>query len=328
MNLSKYSTLILFIFLAPISQIKAQHESFPAWIPEVDSISIVSSVDGTAQPSLIFSPETDKAVPLLVGLHTWSGNFKQPLDAPYAEWCKNNDWAFIHPNYRGPNSNPGSAGSDLVVADVIDAVNYMREYHAIDNSRIYLIGGSGGGYNALQVVAKAPDIWTAVSVWVPISDMKAWYYDNIKAGSHYAQDQISALGGAPGDNDVVDIQYIERSPIYWLQNATGVPISIGAGINDGHTGSVPIRHSLNAFNKLANVNDRIPEEVIDFMVHEAMVPDSLSFSGQDPDYPANKQPLFRRESDNVTITIFEGAHDILFETGLRWLSTQEKGQER
>ena len=64
------------------------------------------------------------------------------------------------------------------------------------------------------------------------------------------------------------------------------------------------------------------------MVHEAMVPDSLSFSGQDPDYPANKQPLFRRESDNVTITIFEGAHDILFETGLRWLSTQEKGQER
>ena len=35
-------------------------------------LQIKSSLDGTLQPSLFYHPQTDAAVPLVVGLHTWS----------------------------------------------------------------------------------------------------------------------------------------------------------------------------------------------------------------------------------------------------------------
>ena len=35
-------------------------------------LQIKSSLDGTLQPSLFYHPQTEKPVPLVVGLHTWS----------------------------------------------------------------------------------------------------------------------------------------------------------------------------------------------------------------------------------------------------------------
>jgi hypothetical protein len=31
----------------------------------------------------------------------------------YAEWCQQNDWIFVHPNFRCPNRTPEALGSDL-----------------------------------------------------------------------------------------------------------------------------------------------------------------------------------------------------------------------
>ncbi len=297
------------------------------WPELVKKAEIVSSLDGTPQPSLTYAPNQKTNIPLLVALHTWSGDYKQKESAKFAQWCIENGWAFIHPNYRGPNKNPQSAGSEFVISDIKDAVNYMIETSAIDTNRIYLIGGSGGGYNALQVVAKMPDIWAGVSAWVPITDLNAWYYDNRKSGRHYADDIISATGGIPGSGVSIDQQYYERSPIHFLADSLHVPVDIAAGIYDGHQGSVPIRHSLLAFNKLAQPEDQLTTSEISFFVDSAKVPLHLHTVIYDPTYPNNKTPLFRRVSENVRITIFDGAHDTLYETGLTWLKHQEKGKK-
>ena len=107
----------------------------------------------------------------------------------------------------------------------------------------------------------------------------------------------------------------------------GVPIDINAGIHDGHTGSVPISHSLYAFNILAEVNGFkekiISKELIKSFTEDEMIPQGLKDEYVD-DAIYKGKVLFRREAGQVRITIFDGGHDIYHKAGFEWLSSKKK----
>ncbi|HMZ08774.1 MAG TPA: prolyl oligopeptidase family serine peptidase [Anaerolineales bacterium] len=293
------------------------------WPSEVTAIEYISPADNTPQPALFYKPATHQPAPLLVALHTWSGDY-QSLSLPYAEWCIKNNWVLIHPNFRGPNDHPEATGSDMAIQDILSAVDYAKKNANVDPNRIYLVGASGGGYTALMVVARDPDIWAAASVWVPITDLSAWYYQSKKIQPEYADDIVKSLGGAPGDSAEVDLAYQERSPITHLSPSITTPIDINAGIHDGHLGRVFIDHSLLAFNALADPKDQILDNDINYLVNNAQVPKHLIDPFlSDPSYGVN-QPLFRKQSGRVRITIFDGGHEIIFNAALTWLSMQSK----
>jgi len=289
---------------------------------QVRQIHYISSADATRQPALFYSPKTKKTCPLLVALHTWSGDYTQK-NVPYAEWCIEKNWVLIHPNFRGPNNNPHATGSDKVIKDIICAVDYAKANANIDTERIYLIGGSGGGHAALLMAGRCSDIWAGVSAWVPITDLKQWYLQCKKTGRKYADDIVNSCGGIPGESLSVDIEYKNRSPVTYLQNAIGLPLDINAGIMDGHTGSVPVSHSLRAFNILAAEQDRISESDIKYFVEKAKVPPHLKTLVKDPTY-GQKQPLFRRTCRKTRLTIFDGGHEIVHKAALTWLEKQKK----
>ena len=100
--------------------------SEPAWPSEVREVSIACSYDGTSQPALFWSPETGGPHPLLVALHTWSGDYRQIESLNYFQWCREQGLVFIHPNFRGPNFNPLACASEAAVNDVLDAVEYGK----------------------------------------------------------------------------------------------------------------------------------------------------------------------------------------------------------
>ena len=286
-----------------------------------------SSADSTDQPAMFYAPESKTAVPLLVGLHTWSADYRQ-VGAPrcsYGPWCIKNKWAFIGPNFRGPNRTPQATGSQLVVDDIISAVEYARQTANVDENRIYLVGASGGGHAALLLAGRAPKIWAGVSAWVGISDLKAWHAECKKAKRRYAGEIEKSCGGAPGKSDAVDLEYKNRSPLTWLAEAkrAGVRLDINAGINDGHSGSVPISHSLRAFNAVADPADRISDDDIAHMVEKAAIPAHLQKKLSDPAY-GSKIPLLRKTSGSARITIFKGGHEIVETAALTWLSRQKK----
>ncbi len=183
------------------------------WQRQIEEVTYVSSGDGSAQPALCYMPRGSKPVPLLVGLHTWSGNYTQARGALYAQWCIDRGWAFIHPNFRGPNNNPDATGSELVVQDIISAVNYAKTRRRIDESRIYLVGCSGGGYAALLMAGRVPDIWAGVSAWGPISDLNAWYQHCKNNNLGYADQIVASCGGVPDSSPEVDSQHPKRSAI-------------------------------------------------------------------------------------------------------------------
>lgn len=294
--------------------------------PGCVKITYVSSADNTGQQAVFFAPENPEGAPLLVALHTWGGDYRQTYHDTCARWCAEHGWAYIHPNFRGPNIRPEATGSELAVQDIADAVEYAAKTAGIDRSSVYLVGTSGGGYMALLMAGRRPDLWAAVSAWAAISDLNAWYFETLKAGRNYHKDIAASCGGAPGDSPEVDAEYVKRSPLTHLPNASGLRLHINAGIQDGHSGSVPVSHSLRAFNSVAAPDDRLTEEEIGFFVEKADVPPGLENALEMPEY-GNKPPLFRRTSGRVSITIFKGGHELVPEAAMAWLQSIHEGEK-
>jgi len=60
-----------------------------------------------------------------------------------------------------------------------------------------LIGGYGGGYAALLMAGRHPEIWAGVSAWCPISDIEAWYAESKTSQSGYAENIEKSCSGNP-----------------------------------------------------------------------------------------------------------------------------------
>lgn len=63
--------------------------------------------------------------PLIVSLHTWSGNYEQE-DLLIKEIIKR-DYNYIHPDFRGPNKTYEACGSEFVIQDIEDAIAFAIE---------------------------------------------------------------------------------------------------------------------------------------------------------------------------------------------------------
>ncbi len=284
-----------------------------------------ADIEIKGQKALFDVPEGAGPFPLLVHLHSWSATYNNSseLKEVRAEAARRS-WVFLSPDFRGPNNRPEACGSDLAVADIVDAVAYARKNVKIDAKRIYLVGGSGGGHMSLMMAGRHPKLWTAVSSWVPISDLAAWHASTKAKGLRYAQMMEQCCGGPPGP--ATEAEYRKRSPLTHLSKAKGLPISIHAGIHDGHAGSVPVSHSLWAFNVLAKANGKpamaFSDDEIRYMADREQVPSAIALPQPQPEgkFPA----LLRRSAGSARITIFEGGHATDFLTAVSWLADHVK----
>ena len=305
-------------------------KDWPKWRERL--VQVKSTLDGTDQPCYFWAPEaaSAEAVPLVVGLHTWSGDYTQLVHyKTVLEYAMKAGWAFVGPNFRGPNSTPAGCGSDLAVQDIVDAVNYAKGRVKIDASRVYIIGGSGGGHMTLLMLGRHPETFAAGAAFCPITDVARWHADSLAdhpgRGKGYAKMLESACGGTPKEKPA---EYAHRSPLTWLERAkaAGVPAYICTGIHDGWKGSVPVGHSFRGFNALADEKDRISEEDIAYFEANQAVPPALASKWEeDPFYGKKNLIHFRRTSGLARLTIFEGGHGGNFPAGFDFLSRQRKG---
>lgn len=324
-----FITLLFLTTIFPLT-IHSQNPDVKGYPPEIQEIRYTSSADQSEQSALFYQPLPDKTSkrPLLVALHTWSGNYKQTGGKTYARWCIDQNWVFIHPDFRGPNWTPAAMGSDLAVADILSAVEYAKKNASIDENRIYLIGVSGGGHASLLLAGRAPGVWAGVSAWCGISDIAKWHDETQKAGSGYWKHIEKALGGDPNLNPKLKADADHRSPLSWLDQAPGVNLDINHGITDGRSGSVPFSHSLHAFNQVlpSQSPERLPSETI-AQAWVSGTPDPLPNSQSliDPLY-GTRPPVYRKISGNTRVTLFQGGHEIIHLAALNWLAQQRKGK--
>lgn len=297
-------------------------------LPALTEISIASTLDGEKQPVLYWAPEKAKTQPtvLFVFLHSWSSDFKQNNSKWQAEAVKRG-WIYLHPNFRGVNNSPKACGSKFARQDILDAIDFIHKNFKVDQSRIYLAGVSGGGHMSLLMAGHHPDRFSAVSAWVGISDIADWYRFHVKDGvpQKYAKMILQSFGGPPGKSAAIDAEYVDRSPIHHLSASADLPIDIFAGVNDGHAGSVPVRHSLVAFNEIAKVHGT--SVVSDREMRQLWENRQLSSpqaSDKVTDETLGREIKLRRESKHSRVTIFEGGHESIPAAAIAWLATQSR----
>ena len=300
---------------------------------KASEIAFKSTADGTMQPAFLRYPEKAKRekVPLLVALHSWSYGYTM-LDPATWAWTesKKRGWALLYPHFRGPNNTPEGCGSDLAVQDIADAVAFAKRSLCIDEDRVYLLGGSGGGHMALLMAARHPEIWAGVYAACPISDIARWYVESSDPARNlfpgYAKKILASCGGTPAEKPA---EYANRSPVTHLPAARGkVPVDICTGIHDGHRkaggGSVPCGHAIRAYNCLADEKDRVSEDLIAEMERTENVPDAELFRGTDPFF--RRKIFLRRVSGSVRLTVFDAGHSGNYAAGAYWLDRQRRGR--
>lgn len=306
--------------------------SLPTWrehVPEVQRIELPASADDSRQPALFYDSGSARDKPLLLVLHSWSTDYRQTIDIPLARFAIDNDWVFMHPDFRGANDGrPESTASSLVISDMEDALAYAREHARVDPSRIYLLGYSGGAMNALHLASRHPDTFAGIAAWVPVYDLTSWYRWNAERGEKYAGEIEQACGGVPNEGTPAHAECLQRSPRARLDEVRGeLTILIAHGIDDT---TVPPDQALRAFNDLAREADRIPEAQVRQLRETREVPAALVQRSvhRQRDYPhfaeAEAEVLLHLQSGPAELILFDGGHDMLYRPGLAWLARQRR----
>lgn len=298
-------------------------------LPMLKKITVTSTLDKTPQTSLLWAPKTarEEPTPLLIWLHSWSADYRQEASLDYQKQAVRRGWILLLPDFRGPNKRPEACGSKLARTDIVDALGHVERHYKVDPERVYLAGASGGGHMTLLMAGYYPQRFSAVSAWVGITDLPEWYRFHAPEGKPqgYALDILGVLGGKPGESQEIDADYRARSPIHFLHQVGDLHVDIAAGVKDGHTGSVPIAHSLQAFNRIAATNG--DDGVSDDEAEQLWTAEKLTSpqaSDQVTDETYGREILLRRISGNSRVTIFQGGHEGLPEACCAWLAKQQR----
>ncbi|MCC5930131.1 MAG: prolyl oligopeptidase family serine peptidase [Cyclobacteriaceae bacterium] len=312
---------LLLLFLYPILSLQSQDPAWDdtsrkAWPETFKDIEIVSSVDGKIQKAYFYASKSVNPRPLVVSLHTWSNNYQQA--DPLIKEILERDYHYIRPDFRGPNNTPEACGSPLVATDIDDAIDFAIQNAMVDPHNIHIIGTSGGGHATLITYMQSRHDIRSFSAWVPISDIAQWYYESKGRNARYASHIALAT---TGDENRFDPQEaLKRSPLHMqtpVERRVNSKLYIYTGIHDGYTGSVPITHSLQMYNKV--VSDYRPANG-EALISENLIQQLLA-SRYNPTAPqttiaARQIHLQRNFEDKVQILLFEGGHEMLVDAAL------------
>ncbi|QDU39939.1 Prolyl oligopeptidase family protein [Maioricimonas rarisocia] len=297
-------------------------------VPELEVRTISSTIDGAEQPVRVSAPEsaTTRPTPLLISLHTWSSDYRQDR-SPWVREAVQRGWIYVQPNFRGRNDKPAACGSELARQDVLDALDWARRTWQVDDERIYLAGVSGGGHMTMLMAGYYPERFSAISAWVGISDLAEWYRFHSSDGEvgNYARMVAACCDGAPGTSAKVDAEYASRSPINFIARVGDLRVDLNAGVKDGKSGSVPIHHTLRAFNAIAAAGgySTISDAEMDYLWENGRLESPLP-GDEDEDPTYGREIWLRREAGPARVTIFEGGHEAVPEAACAWLEQQSR----
>lgn len=293
------------------------------WSPEFERVEIPSSKDGVIQKAFMYRTTCNTPQPLIVSLHTWSGNFTQK--DPLAREIIARNWNYIHPDFRGANKKPGTMGSPEALADIEDAIQYALKHTNADPHDVHIIGVSGGGFATLAAYMNVVYPVKSFSAWVPISDIEAWYWESVGRNSRYAKDILNVVS-ADGKTFKKETA-IANSPLrqsYPVERRKAARLFIYTGVHDGYKGSVPITQSLNMYNRLIGELKYGTSDMGEIMMKAMTDPDLVSpkemldLLGKcmSPDCKKNKKLFDRdvhllRNYKTIRLTVFEGRHEQL-----------------
>lgn len=293
------------------------------WRSEFREVSIPSSMDGQIQKARVFFSSSLRPQPLIVSLHTWSGNYNQ--EDPLANEAMLRNWNYIHPDFRGPNNRPVACGSPQVISDLKDAIHFMIREGKVDSTNIHIIGVSGGGYLALMAYQKLDFPVKSFHAWVPVSDLTSWYWESKGRNSRYAAD-IEKIAAKDGHMNWKELR--RRSPLQLSVPAKKRKFSslhLYAGVHDGYSGSVPISHSILYYNKVVAAFRPLDKSALvkEEEWHKLLIT-QVNSNADTTCRIGGRVIHLKREFPELSLTIFEGGHEMLSAQALSLIKIDDR----
>jgi dienelactone hydrolase len=325
-NLHTFTLLLLSMLLSLLSYSTVFAQENPQWDDTQKKnwseifqlIEIPSSLDDSLQKAYFYKTTSPTPQPLIISLHTWSGDYTQ--QDPLAEQVAAKNWNYIHPDFRGPNNTFKACGSPWVISDIEDAITFAIQEGHVDTTEIHIIGVSGGGFATTLMYMKTQHPVKSFSAWVPITNLVDWYYESLGRGNQYADH----IWQATRSDSTLNLSEAKKRSSYFMdtpvRQRSKSKLTLYAGIHDGYTGSVPITQSINFYNKLVKETD--PSEV------SAIVPtETILQLVTKRNYPGNssgeilgdRPVIFQKHFRNIHLILFEGGHEMLSDIALEAL---------
>lgn len=267
-------------------------------------VKIPSPVDGKIQQAYFYKSKSDKPQPLIISLHTWSGNYTQTDDI--ATLAAANDDNYIHPDFRGNNNTPEACGSLLTISDIDASIDYVLAHVKVDTNKIYVIGVSGGGFATLNMLMRSRHRIRKFSSWAAITDLVAWYKQC--NGKVYAGDIYKCTESTNGHLNIAEAK--SRSPFFAElppNREKDIEISIYAGLQDE---LVPFTQSVKMYNKL--LYDFGDENKADYVsMDEIKKLTDRPMKTLDLGKIADRRVFLRKHFKNIQLVIYQGKHEML-----------------
>lgn len=182
---------------------------------------------GEHKAMVYFSNRSD--MPLIVDLHPWDGGHRQFYHAA-VEQIVEEDWNYCHPDFGGPNWNPNTLLSDNVISDINQTIQFMLDQIKGD-SKIAIVGGSGGGLASLYYQQKSQFDISACIAWSPLTKLDDFYYQSKRQKLPFNQHMHIATNINEVESLMKELK--TRSPYYQLDLIDELcPTMIYAGILD------------------------------------------------------------------------------------------------
>ncbi|MEN8079387.1 prolyl oligopeptidase family serine peptidase, partial [Clostridioides difficile] len=183
----------------------------------------------------LFSPETDKALPIVIWMHGRGDNGLQLRSARNATMFAEDENQAENPCYVfAPQSDESVTAvkwTDNELENIIAVIEQLIEEGKVDPNRVYLTGHSMGGQGAWNLLRKAPDMFAAAITMAPriISEQK----------------------------ELDDLEALKDLPV-WFFHATNDPINLVSGSKDRYN------KLLEVGNKNLRYTELSDEEMIEF----------------------------------------------------------------
>lgn len=209
-----------------------------------------SSVDDFRTHGWIITPpdfDPDKKYPMILEIHGGPHTNYGPRFTPELQLMASKGYVVVYTNPRGSTSYGEEFGSYINQNypshdhdDLMDSVDYMLEQGYIDENRLYVTGGSGGGVLTAWAIGKT-DRFAAAVVSKPVINFYSFALtaDNYPFYSQYWFTEY------PWDDPM---QYLERSPISLVGNVT-TPTMLLTGEEDYRTPMAESEQYYNALKK-------------------------------------------------------------------------------
>ena len=169
---------------------------------------------------------------LIVWLHGGPTDQWQVTFMPRLAYWRSRGWNILVPDHRGSTGHGrdyqqalrGRWG-EVDVADVVACTRWAQQVGVGRPDGTVLMGGSAGGYTALQALAHDPSLYAAAAVAYPVTDLVDLAERSHRFERHYTD---SLVGPLPS----TEALHRERSPIWHTDRFTTRPLLVLHGDAD------------------------------------------------------------------------------------------------